>query len=72
MDLFKILFGEACLKRFEYELPALGNILTSIHGDVVGKIPDPKDSIECSSDSLGGVILYKLEMKCLHDIAEID
>ena len=39
---------------------------------MVGKIPDPKDSIECCSNSLGRVILHKLEMKCLHDIAEID
>ena len=72
MDLFKILSGEACLKRLEYKLPALGNIFTSIRGDVVGKIPDPKDSIECCSDSLGRVILYKLDMKCLRDITQID
>ncbi len=72
MDLFKILFGEACLKRLEYELPALGNIFTSICGDVVWKIPDPDDSIGCCSDSLGGVILYKLEMMWLCDITQID
>ena len=60
------------MQRLLYELLALCNIFASICGDVVRKIPDPEDSIECCSDSLGRVILYKLEMKCLCYIAQID
>ena len=60
------------MQRLLYELPALCNIFASIRGDVVRKIPDPKDSIECCSDSLGRVILYKLDMKCLRYITQID
>ena len=39
---------------------------------MVGKIPDPKDNIECCSNSLGRVICHKLEMKCLCYITQID
>ena len=39
---------------------------------MVRKIPDPEDSIEFLSNNLGGVIICKLEMKCLCDILQID
>ena len=55
-----------------YELPTLSKIFTSISGNLIRRNSDPEDSIECYSDSLGRVILYKLEMKCLHDIADVD
>ena len=56
------------MQRLQY----FSYIFASIHGDVVRKISDPKDSVKCCNDSLGRVVLHKLEIKCLRYIAEID